>query len=69
MGILLNGEYTSTQEEWFPLTEFYIPNIQPWYMVSNYGKIYNKITGNIIPENYKEYQYNETAVALKKRKL
>ena len=42
MGYLPNGEYTDIPEQWFPLIDFFIPGIKPWYEVSNYGRIYNK---------------------------
>lgn len=65
MGILPNGEYTDIVEDWFPLTEFHIPGIQPYYEVSNYGKIYNKLTGNFIPQVYNEFQYNDAGFAFR----
>ena len=65
MGVLPNGEYTDIPEEWFPLLDFYIPNIMPWYYVSNYGRIYNKATGNIIPQKYKETEYNDVRFSFK----
>ena len=58
MGILPNGEYTDIPEEWFPLTDFFIPGIQPYYEVSNYGRIYNKMTNTYIPQRYDEFIYN-----------
>lgn len=65
MGILPNGEYTDIPEEWFPLTDFHIPGIQLCYEVSNYGRIYNKITKNFIPKRYDEFEYNVVSLGFR----
>ena len=35
-------------ETWKDITAYHIPNIQPWYLISNYGRIYSKATDSII---------------------
>lgn len=51
MGFLPNGEYTNIPEEWFPLTDYHFPGILPGYMVSNYSRIYSKLTDAYLPKN------------------
>ena len=65
MGYLPNGEYTNIPEEWFPLTDFFIPGIKPWYEVSNYGRIYNKFTDRFIPQDYRENEYRAVSLSFK----
>lgn len=65
MGILPNGDYTDIPEEWFPLTDFFIPGIQPYYQVSNYGRIYNKMTNTFIPKRYDEFEYNVVSLGFR----
>lgn len=38
-------------EFWIPLSEKVIPNIEDIYLISNYGRLYNKETGNYLPKN------------------
>lgn len=35
-------------EKWKDITQDHVPEIQPWYLVSNYGRIYSKATNSII---------------------
>jgi hypothetical protein len=35
-------------EEWKDITQDHVQNIKPWYLVSNYGRIYSKATNSII---------------------
>lgn len=43
-------------EQWLPLTENIIPNIRPFYMVSNFGRVYSTYSNKII----KEFEYPNT---------
>lgn len=38
----------NTDEVWKDITADHIPNIRPWYCVSNYGRVYSKATNSII---------------------
>ena len=40
-----------TDEVWKDITEQHIPGIRPWYLVSNYGRIYSKATNSIIKQS------------------
>ena len=65
MGYLPNGEYTEIPEQWFPLIDFFIPGIKPWYEVSNYGRIYNKFTNRFIPQDYRENEYRSISLSFR----
>ena len=52
-----------TDEIWLPIT--YIPNIQNWYYVSNYGKIYSKLSNHLIRPRYIGHGYHEITLRLK----
>ena len=35
-------------ELWLPLTNEVVPNIQPHYLISNFGRVYSKYTNKIL---------------------
>lgn len=35
-------------EQWLPIDERVLPNIQPWYVVSNYGRVFNFNEGRLL---------------------
>lgn len=35
-------------EQWIDITNYAVPNIQPWYMVSTYGRVFSKLTGYLL---------------------
>lgn len=35
-------------EKWKDITQQHVPTIKPWYLISNYGRIYSKATDSII---------------------
>jgi hypothetical protein len=38
-------------EAWIPITNDIVPNIMSHYLISTYGRIYNQVTGNYLPQN------------------
>lgn len=61
MWVLPYGYETNIPEEWFPLTDFFVPGIQPWYKISNYGRLYNS-HANIIYTHNNEYTYHHVNI-------
>lgn len=45
-------------EKFIPITNDIVPGIYDWYLISNYGKVYNKYTGKLL-HNY-EYGKNNS---------
>lgn len=60
-----NIMYYPLDEKWTNITEYAVNNILPIYMISNYGRIYNKVFGSIISL---QISYNGYIVAILKRK-
>lgn len=65
--------FYGTEEVWKPITEFHIPEIMDYYLVSNFGRIYSKATNKVIktfkaPNGYwyiyLSRYYNKTQYAL-----
>lgn len=50
-------------EEWLPIT--YIPNLQDWYYVSSYGKIYSKYFDTLIRPRFLGHGYHEVTLRYK----
>lgn len=50
-------------EVWVDVTELMVPGIKPYYMISNYGRVYHKYAGTILSENIdsKGYLYKPLA--------
>lgn len=44
-----------TDEIWKPIT--YIPDLQPWYYVSNYGRIYSRLSNQLIRSRFIGHGY------------
>lgn len=61
MWILPYGYETNIPEEWFPLLDFHIPNVEPWYYISNYGRVYNQNTGVMYTHN-DENKYHKISI-------
>ena len=40
--------YYDTGEEWREITQLVVPNINPYYMISQYGRVYSKATNSIV---------------------
>lgn len=56
--IFFNPSDIQEGEEFVRLTQDAAPNVQPYYAISNYGRIQNTYTGKILKPNYRnEYEY------------
>lgn len=55
-----------TDEIWIPIT--YIHDLQDWYYVSNYGKVYSKLSNHIIRPRFIGHGYFTMTLRLKSNK-
>ncbi len=50
--MLLPNENEAIMEEiWLPLSPIFIPGLSPIYSISTYGRIYNNLTKNFLPQD------------------
>ena len=42
--------YYRNDEEWRDITDAIVPGINPWYLISQYGRIYSKATDSIVKQ-------------------
>lgn len=53
----LNENIVLPGEVWLPITDMVVPNVQPFYAVSNYGRVFSYRTNRILaPVNVKGYR-------------
>ena len=51
-------DYQSLQENWIPISKDIIPNIEEWYSISTWGRVYNWKLGKMYPnENTNSKRY------------